>query len=307
MKIVLFVGGVGGAKLAYGLANILPSEDLTIIVNTGDDFWHYGLRICPDLDTIMYTLSGHVNPAFGWGVVDDTFHTLEALEKFGDAPWFKLGDRDLATHMMRTHMLRQGHSLTSITKHLASSLDIGCTMVPMSDSPVATRIDTFEHGKLDFQEYFVKHRWQPHARSLHYDGADRASISAAVFAAIQDADALVIGPSNPWLSIAPILAVNGMRDLILGRAIPRIAVTPIIQGAAVKGPTAKLMREFNLEVSTRSVVEYYGDVINGFVYDGRDNDLDVAIRSTALDTLMDTNEKRNALAQNVLEWLIEWT
>lgn len=269
-KIVLLVGGVGGAKLAYGLYHTMPHEDLTIIVNTGDDFWHHGLRICPDLDTVMYTLSGLVDKTNGWGVADDTIITLEALRRYQIATWFRLGDKDLATHLLRTQWWYEGISLTEITRHLATALGITCTLLPMTNGEVPTIVKTHEHGDLPFQEYFVKHRWQPTITSITYLGADATASTSHVRTAIASADAIIIAPSNPWLSIRPILALNGMADLLTARAIPRIAITPLIQGQAVKGPTAKLMRELGLDTTPQTVIAYYGDVINGFIGDIRD-------------------------------------
>jgi len=302
-NVVLLVGGVGGAKLAYGLAQLVAPERLTIIVNTGDDFWHYGLRICPDLDTIMYTLSGLVNTTMGWGVADDTTVTLEALTALGETPWFKLGDKDLATHLRRTQLWDEGHTLTHITNQLTQSVGIPCNILPMTDAPVATMVDTVEHGELGFQVYFVKHRWQPTLKSLRFAGIEDANISSEVEEAIQQADVLIIGPSNPWLSIDPILSVPGMRERIASRQIPRLAVTPVIDGEAVKGPTAKLMRELGHEVSPKVIANFYGDVINAFVYDQRDQSVQMDhLMTTAFDTLMIDNQKRVELAQYLLDW-----
>lgn len=302
-NVVLLVGGVGGAKLAYGLAQVVAPERLTIIVNTGDDFWHYGLRICPDLDTITYTLSGMVNTTMGWGVADDTTVTLEALTALGETPWFKLGDKDLATHLRRTQLWYEGHTLTQITKQLTKSVGIPCNILPMTDAPVATMVDTVEHGELGFQVYFVKHRWQPTLKSLRFAGIEDANISSEVEEAIQQADVLIIGPSNPWLSIDPILSVPGMRERIASRQIPRLAVTPVIDGEAVKGPTAKLMRELGYEVSPEVIANFYGDVINAFVYDQRDQSVQMDhLMTTAFDTLMTDNQKRVELARYLLDW-----
>jgi LPPG:FO 2-phospho-L-lactate transferase len=306
-NVVLLVGGVGGAKLAYGLAQILPPEQLTVLVNTGDDFWHYGLRICPDIDTITYTLSGLVDKVTGWGVAGDTTTTLDALRRLGEEPWFRLGDQDLATHMLRTQLWHAGCTLTEITQRVTSALGIGCQVLPMTDAPVETIIDTVEHGEIPFQVYFVKHRWQPAVRSVRLDGIENATVSTAAEKAIKGAAAIIVGPSNPWLSINPILSVPGMRDCIISRDVPRVAVTPLIQGQAVKGPTAKIMRELNHDISTETVVDYYGSVINGFVYDERDGDLrNNHLRKTAMDTLMQDNVQRVRLADNVMRWIKDW-
>jgi LPPG:FO 2-phospho-L-lactate transferase len=306
-NVVLLVGGVGGAKLAYGLEKILPPEQLTVIVNTGDDFWHYGLRICPDLDTITYTLSGLVDTVNGWGIAGDTTTTLDALQHLGETPWFRLGDHDLATHMLRTQWWHEGCSLTEITRRLTSALGIGCPVLPMADDPVATMITTEEHGELPFQVYFVKHRWQPTVQSIRLDGIDHARVTAEIARAVQAADVILIGPSNPWLSVNPILSVPGMRDLLTARQIPRVAVTPIINGEAVKGPTAKIMRELSLPLTAETIADYYGEVINGFVFDERDQHLRASLPySTAMDTLMDSDAQRIRLARNLLDWISDW-
>ena len=303
MNVVCLVGGVGGAKLAHGLAQILEPGQLTVIVNTGDDFWHYGLRICPDLDTVMYTLAGWVNPVHGWGVADDTQQVLDGLRRYGDDPWFQLGDQDIATHLLRTQALREGKRLTEITGDLTRRLGIPHRLLPMTDAPVATMIDTVEHGELEFQVYFVRMRWQPTVRSLRLEGIENASMSQEVADAIAAADVILFGPSNPWLSIMPILSVPGLKEALTARPVPRIAITPIIQGNAVKGPASKLMAELGYRQTAESVVYYYQEVVNSFVYDVRDGDLQLeGIQTVALDTLMQTHADRARLARQVLEW-----
>lgn len=305
-NVVVLAGGVGGAKLAHGIAQLVPAAKLTIIVNTGDDFWHYGLRICPDLDTVMYTLSGLVDKTNGWGVTGDTTAMLDALRRYGEEPWFRLGDQDLATHLLRTRLWNEGESLTAITRRLTTALGIRCAILPMTDAPVATIVDTVEYGELPFQEYFVRHRWQPAVKRLCFDGIAGASVSAAVEQAINCADQVIIAPSNPWLSIDPILSVPGLRAMLLARDISRVAVTPVIGGEAVKGPTAKIMRELGYSVTPQTIVDHYGDVINAFVYDRRDAGHEpMGIRHVALDTLMDTEQKRIELARQVLAWTEE--
>ena len=308
MKVVVLVGGVGGAKLAYGLAQVLPPEDLTVIVNTGDDTWLYGLRVCPDLDTITYTLSGLVNKANGWGVVGDTFNTISAMRRYGEDAWFGLGDQDMATHILRTRWLHAGHSLTDITSRLTKKLGIHQQILPMTDAPVATIVDTKEYGEIDFQSYFVRYRWEPTVKSLHLAGIERASVSAEVEAALREADVILVGPSNPWLSIDPILSVPGMRELIVERKIPRVAISPIVGGKAIKGPAAKLMVELGHEAaSAEAVARYYGDVINGFVYDVVDGDLSVPQQYvTKFETIMKTDDVKVSLARSVLEWIQQW-
>lgn len=307
LKVVCLVGGVGGAKLAHGLAQILEPDQLTVIVNTGDDFWHYGLRICPDMDTVMYTLSGLADPVNGWGIAGDTHTTMQSLSRYGEDVWFNLGDQDIATHLLRTQWLNSGMRLTHVTAELSKRLGIVHRMLPMTDAPVATMVDTFEHGELPFQVYFVKMRWQPVVKSLRLDGIEAAGMSAEVEQAIAEADVILFGPSNPWLSIMPILSVQGLKAALLARDIPRVAITPIIQGNAVKGPASKLMAELGYKQSAQSVVESYQTVINGFVYDIRDSDLSITgVRAVAMDTLMQSYNDRAALARRVLDWIGEW-
>ncbi len=308
MKVVVLVGGVGGAKLALGLARVLAPEDLTVIVNTADDTWMYGLRICPDLDTIMYTLSDLVNKDNGWGVAGDTFKTIESMRRYGEDAWFGLGDQDMATHILRTRWLHAGISLTDVTDTLTKKLGIHQQILPMTDAPVATIVDTNEHGEIDFQTYFVKHRWQPTVKSLRLDGIEQAAVTPEIEQAIQQADVLIVGPSNPWLSINPILSVPGMRELIAIRDIPRVAISPIVGGEAVKGPAAKLMVELGHVASAQAVAQYYDTLINGFVFDATDEIMDVPQRHvTKFETLMKNDEVKVALARNVLEWIQEWT
>jgi LPPG:FO 2-phospho-L-lactate transferase len=307
LNVVVLVGGVGGAKLAFGLAQVLPPEDLSIIVNTGDDFWLYGLRICPDLDTITYTLSGLVDKTNGWGIGGDTRNMLEALKRLGEDTWFGLGDQDVATHLFRTAALRAGESLTDVTGRLTKKLGIPQAILPMTDAPVATIVDTVEHGEIDFQTYFVRYHWQPTVKSLRLDGIQAALVSAPVREALEHADMILVGPSNPWLSIDPILAVPGMRELITARPIPRVAVSPIVGGKAIKGPADKLMGELGFEPSAEAVVKYYGDVINGFVFDQIDAGLTFPLEQTmSCETVMKSDEDKIILAQNVIDWVKNW-
>jgi LPPG:FO 2-phospho-L-lactate transferase len=307
LNVVVLVGGVGGAKLTYGLAQVLPPAELSIIVNTGDDFWLYGLRICPDLDTITYTLGGLVDKTNGWGIGGDTRHMLEALKRFGEEPWFGLGDQDVATHLLRTASLHEGESLTEITGRLTKKLGIPQRILPMTDATVATIVDTEEHGEIDFQTYFVRYRWQPIVKSLRLAGIESATISQPVREALEKADVILIGPSNPWLSIDPILAVPGMRALITSRPIPRVAVSPIVGGRALKGPADKLMGELGYEPSAETVVGYYGDLINGFVYDQTDAGLEILLSHTlSCETIMKSDEDKIILAENVIDWIKSW-
>ncbi len=314
-KVVVLVGGVGGAKLAYGLSRILPPDHLTVIVNVADDFWHYGLRVCPDLDTIMYTLSERVDPVNGWGIAGDTTAMLEALQRYGEETWFGLKDQDLATHLLRTQWLHKGMRLTEIMHHLASRSGIECALLPVSDDPIMTIVHTEEHGALEFQEYFVRYRWQPRVKSLEYRGAADAKLTSEVQQALVDADLILLGPSNPWLSIGPMLAIPGMTDTLRSRQIPRVALTPIVGGKAVKGPAAKIMGEMGLEVSPQSVIDYYGDLLNGFIADVRDEDDEQEIPPNfqsaiylvkSFDTMMGDAQSKINLAQKILETLQGW-
>jgi LPPG:FO 2-phospho-L-lactate transferase len=306
-SVVVLVGGVGGAKLAHGLAQSLAPERLTVIVNTGDDFWHYGLRVCPDLDTVSYTLAGLVDKANGWGLAEDTTQLLDALRRYGESPWFRLGDQDVATHLLRSQAIRAGERLTSVTARLNRALGVEPVILPMSDAEVATIIDTVEYGELPFQEYFVRYRWQPTVRAIRFDGIEKAVVSPEAAAAIVAADAILIAPSNPWLSIQPILSVPGMRALLLARDVPRIAVSPIVAGKAIKGPAAKLMAELGYTVSPRTIADLYREVANGFVYDYRDREIAVdAIRAVTLETVMATEADRAALARSILNWANHW-
>ncbi len=307
-NIAVLIGGVGGAKLALGLANLQPAPQLTFIVNTGDDFWHLGLKICPDIDTLMYTLSGAVNSQLGWGVADDTTHVLSALrQRYAVDTWFKLGDQDLALHLLRTDAMREGVSLTDFIGMIARRLGIAATILPMCDAEMPTSIHTRENGEMSFQEYFVKQRWQPAIQEIQYDSGQGARMSVPVREALTCADLVLVAPSNPWLSIAPILAVPGLRELLATLPAPKVAITPVIGGDAVKGPTAKIMRELGLEVSARTVACYYEDIIDAFVDDLRNPAFQIAgLRTTRLDTLMTDLPSKVALARDTLDWVQGW-
>ena len=307
-RIVVLVGGVGGAKLALGLSHIVPPDKLTLIVNTGDDFWHLGLKICPDLDTVMYTLAGAVNPEFGWGVQNDSSITLDTLRAhYQFEPWFRLGDKDMATHLLRTHLLREGRSLTEVVTHLSERIGVKLTILPMTDAEVPTMITTESQGEFEFQEYFVKHRWQPKIQSIRYEGHENAQMTDVVRSALESADMILIAPSNPWLSIAPILSIPDLRELIQSRDIPRVVMTPVIGGQAVKGPTAKIMGELGLSVTAENVARYYGDLINGFINDTKNTELRInGIKSVQINTLMKDLDDKIEVAQAVINWIGRW-
>lgn len=304
MNFVVFAGGVGGAKLSDGMARSIEPRSLTIIVNTADDFELYGLHISPDVDTVMYTLAGIANPETGWGICGDTFQNFDMLKQYGVSPWFHIGDRDLATHLLRTQMMRDGATLFEATQTLAKRLGVEPRILPMTNDTVRTIVDTDE-GLFAFQEYFVKLRWQPEVRGLIYEGAEEAEPLPDVLRAIERADTIVIAPSNLYLSIDPILAVPGIKDALLNAGAPIIAVTPIIGGEAVKGPAAKLMRELGTESSAVAVAQHYAEFLNGFVLDERDAELKPRIEAMGLgvlvtDTIMKNSDDRARLACEVV-------
>ncbi len=303
MTVVALSGGVGGAKLALGLSRVLPAEELVIVANTGDDFDHLGLAISPDIDTVMYTLAGLANPEFGWGRRDETWSFMETLASVGGETWFRLGDRDLAVHVERTRRLRAGETLSVITQDFCRRLGVGPRVLPMSDDPVRTRVRTDE-GWIDFQDYFVRRRCEPVVHELAFDGAETACAQSGFLAALTDPRlaAVVICPSNPFISIEPILAVPGVRAALADCAAPVIAVSPIIGGRAVKGPTAKMMAELGMTPSAGAVARRYGDLIDGYVVDFADMDQVAAIgpKVTLGQTMMTTLADREALARTVL-------
>jgi LPPG:FO 2-phospho-L-lactate transferase len=301
IRVIALSGGVGGAKLLRGLYPVLPPGSLAALVNTGDDFEHLGLHISPDIDTALYTLAGLAHPEQGWGRRDETWNFMRALAAIGGETWFRLGDADLVLHVERTRRLRAGETLTAITRDFARALGIRAEILPMSDDSVATRVVTDE-SELAFQDYFVRRRCAPRVKTLRYEGVDTARLSdpaRAVFAS-PDLQAIVIAPSNPWLSIDPLLGIPELRDALVTATAPVIAVTPIIAGKAVKGPTAKIMRELGLEVSPLSVAQHYGDLLDGFIVDSCDAALadrfriPVEITNTLMTTLEDSERVAEA-------------
>lgn len=301
MKIVALAGGVGGAKLAHGLAQVLPPEDLTVIVNTGDDFEHYGLYICPDLDTVCYTLAELANPETGWGRMDETWNVIENASKLGGPDWFHLGDRDLGTHLERTRRLKEGHVLSQVTKDFCKIWGIEHTVLPMSDQPVSTIVET-EEGDLAFQEYFVHRHCQPRVKGFRFEGLEAAKPAPGAWEAIEAAEAVIICPSNPWVSIGPIL--NILPELIYECVV---AISPIIGGEAVKGPAAKMYRELGIEPSALAVANQYHGLISGFVLDKIDEQLkgEISLNMSTMvtDTLMKDRNDRSRLAQDVLNFI----
>jgi len=309
-RVVAISGGVGGAKMALGLMHAVPAEQLSIIVNTGDDFEHLGFCISPDLDTTLYTLAGLANPETGWGRRDETWTFMHTLASLGGETWFKLGDGDLALQVERTRRLKAGESLTDVTVDVRQRLGIATQILPMSDAAVRTRVTT-ELGELDFQDYFVRRQCQPRVAALRFAGVEAAAPTARVCAALTapDVDAIIICPSNPYLSIDPILALPGMRELLRGAAAPIIAISPLVGGSAVKGPTAKIMAELGISVSPLAVAQHYGDLLDGFVLDVRDSAVEEELAQFGLptlvtDTLMKTLADRLRLARSTLEYAL---
>lgn len=302
--IVALSGGVGGAKLAHGLSLALPPDELSIIVNTGDDFRHLGLHIAPDLDSVMYALAELSDSARGWGRRDETWTFMEALRGLGGESWFQLGDGDLAMHVERSWRLAQGAALSEVTAHLCRSLGIASRVLPMSDDPVRTRVLTAE-GWLDFQEYFVHRQCKPAVREFQFAGAETARAQPEALAALERRDlrAIIICPSNPFVSVEPILAVPGLRAAMRQSHAPVVAVTPIIGGKAIKGPAAKMMAELGLDVSGAAVARRYAGLIDGFVIDQSDVFPEplpgVTFFSAA--TLMNSTDDRLRLAHAVLQ------
>ncbi|MEK6299142.1 MAG: 2-phospho-L-lactate transferase [Acidobacteriota bacterium] len=305
MKVAALAGGIGASKFLLGLAGVMDPEDITVIANTGDDIELFGLRICPDIDTVTYTLGGVVNQETGWGLVDDTFELLSWLARYGDAAWFNLGDRDLATHVYRTNQLRQGQSLTEVTDQIRRSLRVRSRILPMSDAYTPTRVITDE-GEMHFQEYFVRRRCEPRVRQIRFEGIEASQPASGVLDAILDADAVIVCPSNPMISIGPILAVPGVRDALRRTNATCVAITPIIGGRALKGPAAEMLRELGHEVSARGVAAMYQDFLDIFILDETDSELALDIRALGMqvfstDTVMNTLDDKEGLAQCVLD------
>jgi LPPG:FO 2-phospho-L-lactate transferase len=298
--ILALSGGIGGAKLALGLAALLPAEALCIVANTGDDFEHYGLTICPDIDTLTYTLAGLDNRELGWGRQDESWAFMDTLATLGGAEWFRLGDRDLALHVLRTHRLRAGETLSAITEDIRQRLKIGPRILPMSDDPVRTRLLTDE-GWMEFQPWFVGRRAAPAVQRIEFAGAKAARPNPALLAALAARPrAVVICPSNPFISIDPILALPGLRAAIRASGAPVIAVSPIIAGQAVKGPTAKMFADAGAVPSAAAVAAHYGDLLDGLVLEAGDATAGIAARCFPARTLMTTREDKIALARTVL-------
>lgn len=283
--ITVLAGGVGAARFLEGLVQIVPAEQITAIVNTADDLDLYGLHISPDLDTVMYTLAGMVNEVNGWGVGKDTLHCLNALGRYGEDTWFQLGDRDLATHIRRTHLLRQGLSLSEVTLRLADALGVRVRLLPMSNEAVRTEIVTSE-GTLAFQEYFVRRRQEDEVRAVRFAGVEAARPAPHVLEALETSDTLLIAPSNPFVSVGPILAIEGVRPILQRRRDRVVAISPIIDGVAVKGPADRMLRGMGHEPSALGVARIYQDVVGTFIVDEIDADLAPSIRALGMQVVV---------------------
>ena len=296
-RVVALSGGVGGAKLVSGLADLLDPDSLTTIVNTGDDFVHWGLHIAPDLDTVMYTLAGLSHPVQGWGLAGETFTALAMVERYGGEAWFRLGDRDLATHLVRTQALAAGQTLTAITATLNRALGVAHPVLPMADGPRRTVFDTEDHGTLSFQDYFVRHGFRPRLRRIRFEGDPPPT--PEVLAAVAAADVVVICPSNPYVSVDPILTLPGLRAAIAHK--PVIAVSPIVGGDVVKGAAAKQLRELGAgEPSAAAIARHYGDLLTALVVERGDGFVAPGLRVHEADTIMHTQDERRRLAAEVL-------
>jgi len=304
MKITALAGGVGGAKLVDGLARVIGSADLTVIVNTGDDFNHLGLYICPDIDTVCYTLAGVANPETGWGRKDESWSVISEIEKLGGPAWFRLGDHDLATHVERTRRLQSGQALHEITRSFCQAWGVGVRVLPMSDRMVSTWVETEEMGWLPFQEYFVRQRCAPRVKGFHFRDVAQAEPAPGVLAALREADLVVACPSNPWVSIGPILAVPGILNE-LKRRKDCFAVSPLIGGKTVKGPAAKMYTEMGLEPSNLSVAKHYQDFLKVLIIDESDTQelpflKENGVDAVATKTMMNNLTDRENLAREIL-------
>jgi LPPG:FO 2-phospho-L-lactate transferase len=306
LHVVALAGGVGGAKLATGLQAALAPGQLSVIVNTADDFEHWGLYICPDSDTVTYNLAGLNNPEMGWGRAGETFAALAVMSQLGGEDWFRLGDKDLPVHLRRTEWLRQGVSLTEVTDRLRRAFGVPSSIMPMCDQPVRTLVHTDE-GDLPFQHYFVRRRCEPLVVDVTFVGASDARMTETVEVTIASADVIIFCPSNPYLSIDPILSIPGLRRQLRASPAPKVAVSPIVGGKAIKGPAAKMMREMSIDISPLSICRRYADLLNGFVLDEADTELsdrfDLPVLAT--DTIMTDLASKTRLAHAVLDFALQ--
>jgi LPPG:FO 2-phospho-L-lactate transferase len=307
-NILALSGGVGGAKLALGLAHEVAADKLTIVANTADDFEHWGLSISPDLDTVMYTLADLNNKEQGWGLANETWQSMQAMQRLQGETWFRLGDQDIATHILRSQWLREGKTLTQVTQSLCERLSIKPCLLPMCNESVSTIVQT-DNGNLAFQRYFVEQQCAPTVTGFTFEGIEKTQLSSELAKAINAMDALIICPSNPFVSIAPILAVNGVKKALLEHNVPRIVVSPIVSGMAIKGPAAKMMRELNMPVNALSVAEYYQGFATHFVLDAEDQSYCKSIEKLGYtvmitNTVMHSLSQRQQLARDILAVLV---
>jgi LPPG:FO 2-phospho-L-lactate transferase len=303
--IVALAGGVGAARLLNGMTRVVPPGDITVVVNTGDDTVLHGLHVSPDLDTVAYTLAGVVNPETGWGLAGETWAAMEALERYGGATWFRLGDRDLATHLYRTQRLRDGAPLSAVTSDVAASWGLGPRLLPMSDDPVRTHVTLADGGEVEFQDYFVRRRHAVEVQAVRFEGAESARPAPGVLEAIETATNVVVCPSNPIVSIGPILAVPGIEDTVASRRADTVAVSPIVAGAAIKGPADRLLTELGHEASVVGVARLYAPLASTLVVDEADADLAGRVEAEGLrcvvaPAVMSSPELAAALAKVVL-------
>ncbi len=308
-KVLAICGGIGGAKLALGLAQILSPNELTILVNTGDDFEHLGFHISPDLDTVMYTLAGVNNKDLGWGLEGESWNILSALEKLGGETWFRLGDKDIATHIHRTNLLKSGQTLTDATHALATKLGVQHPLLPMSDNPVRTIVATAD-GEMAFQHYFVREHCSPTVTGFRFDGITQASVNEEATRLLTDPElkGIIICPSNPFVSIDPIISLPGFRAALKACGAPIVAVSPIVGGMAIKGPTAKMMHELSIPSTPMAVIDHYNGLLDGFVFDITDECLESDLNTYRLpllktNTVMHSLEDKISLAQEVINFL----
>jgi LPPG:FO 2-phospho-L-lactate transferase len=305
-RLLALCGGVGGAKLASGFADLLSGDELMVAVNTGDDFEHLGLTVCPDIDSTLYALAGLNDAQRGWGRADESWNFMAAVRQLQGPAWFQLGDRDLATHVLRSQRLREGATLSTVTDGLAKSLGIASRVLPMSDDPVRTCIETDE-GRLAFQDYFVRQACRPRVRSIDYFGAAQARAQPEILHALQSPElqCVVLCPSNPWLSIGPLLAIPELEHALRARRVPLIAISPIVGGRALKGPADKIMRELGKDVSVSGIAEHYAGLIDTLVIDEQDRAeqaavADQGVSAVVAQTVMRDDETRRHLARTVL-------
>ena len=303
LKVTALAGGVGGAKLLVGLDKVLHAGQLTAIVNTGDDFTHFGLHISPDLDSVCYALAGLADPLHGWGRKDESWQALEELRRIGAPDWFAMGDRDLAWHLERRRLLDEGQTLTQVTAHFCEMNGIHSSVLPMSDEPAPTLIKTKTGEWLSFQDYFVRQRCLPEIAEIALLGNKEVTVSELVNQTLQAADLIVLAPSNPWVSIDPILAMNGVRNILLEKTV--VAVSPIVQGSALKGPAAKMFSDLGIQPSALAVREHYEGILDGFIFDDLDSEIaetwpPSAIIIESFQTIMKDDADKVTLAEAVI-------